>query len=166
MSKDIDNGTVTGWLAAWGNTARRTLPIARAALRTQRSGPTVQPRKQTPTSDPRAQGYLISAIANKRRGESALANREVYFCPSNPRSGSLAQAGRRFARRAAARHGKHGVVGHTGCRNPAAEAVALIGDVTPALLAVAPFDAAKAKEHQDAWAKHLGVESRSPTPSA
>ena len=25
-------------------------------------------------------------------------------------------------------------------------------------LAVAPFDAAKAKEHQDAWAKHLGVE--------
>jgi hypothetical protein len=24
--------------------------------------------------------------------------------------------------------------------------------------AIAPFDAAKAKEHQDAWAKHLGVE--------
>ena len=27
----------------------------------------------------------------------------------------------------------------------------------PPPLAVAPFDAAKAKEHQEAWAKHLGV---------
>jgi formylglycine-generating enzyme required for sulfatase activity len=37
--------------------------------------------------------------------------------------------------------------------------VAIVGDLkSKAPLAVAPFDAVKAKEHQEAWARHLGVD--------
>jgi formylglycine-generating enzyme required for sulfatase activity len=36
--------------------------------------------------------------------------------------------------------------------------VALVGDLAPPPPAVAPFDTKKATEHQDAWAKHLGIE--------
>ena len=35
----------------------------------------------------------------------------------------------------------------------------------PPPLAIAPFDATKAKQHQEAWAKHLGVPVEIPTRS-
>ncbi|MGO8749019.1 MAG: SUMF1/EgtB/PvdO family nonheme iron enzyme [Thermoguttaceae bacterium] len=40
---------------------------------------------------------------------------------------------------------------------PAAATQSTVGDRDSPPLAIAPFDAAKAREHQDAWAKHLGV---------
>lgn len=40
----------------------------------------------------------------------------------------------------------------------ATPAVVLAGDAGPPPLAVAPFDARQARAHQEAWAKHLGIE--------
>jgi hypothetical protein len=73
VSKDIDNGTVTGWIAAWGNTAR-----AHAAYRQGRyeyAAKWADSAAQEPNANlhARAQGHLISAVAHHQLNDSAAA---------------------------------------------------------------------------------------------
>jgi eukaryotic-like serine/threonine-protein kinase len=73
VSKDLDDGKVTGYMAAWGNAAR-----AHAAYRQGRyddAAKWADSASQEPTTSPHAkiQGFLISAMAHKQRGDSAAA---------------------------------------------------------------------------------------------
>ena len=167
VSKDLDDGTVTGSLIGWGNTAR-----SHAAYRQGRFEDAAQwagdAAQQTNAHlRARAQAHLISAVANHRRGDAAAAKQRLALALAlqNQATPPKRADGSNDERLLVLEYstGWWDILAVEILRR---EAVALIGDVTPALLADAPSTPRKPKSTRTPGRTISELSQKSPTQSA